>query len=132
MSRLKTLETPIAKLQARHNCSEAKKKDYQEANVLHSCLYLANGTDVMLTSNLWTPIGLHNGARGEVIYFVYMNLDGTRSHTFPEAVVVQFSHLDIYMPDFLEDYPGILYIPTITAEWENLMAMGYLQVPSSL
>ena len=29
MSRLKTLEIPITKLQARHNCSEAKKKDSQ-------------------------------------------------------------------------------------------------------
>ena len=35
---LQTLEIPIAKLQARHNCSEAKKKYPQEANVLHSCL----------------------------------------------------------------------------------------------
>ena len=61
-----------------------------------------------------------------------MNLDGPRSHTFPEAVVVQFSHLDIDIPDFLEDYPGSLSIPIITAEWEKLVAMGYLQVPSSL
>ena len=29
MSRLQTLEIPIAKLQARHNCLEAKKKDSQ-------------------------------------------------------------------------------------------------------
>ena len=62
MSRLHTLKTPIAKSQARHNCLEAKKKDPQEANGLHSCLHLAKGADVLLTSNLWTPVGFHNGA----------------------------------------------------------------------
>ena len=29
---------------------------------------------------------------------------------------MQFSHLDPDMPDFLEDYPGSVSIPTITAE----------------
>ena len=76
MSRLKTLEIPIARLQACHNCSEAKKKDSQEENGLHFCLYLAKGSYVMLTYSLWTPIGLHNGARGKVIDFVYMNSNG--------------------------------------------------------
>ena len=51
MSKLTTLEIPIAKLQARHNCLEAKKKYSQEANSLHSGLYLAKGADVMLTYN---------------------------------------------------------------------------------
>ena len=76
MSRLQTLEIPIAILQARHNCSEAKKKYSREANCLHSCLYLAKGSYVMLTYSLLTPIGLHNGARGKVIDFVYMNSNG--------------------------------------------------------
>ena len=44
----------------------------------------------MLTSNLWNHFGLYNRPRGEVIYFVYMNLDVPQSQTFPEAVVVQF------------------------------------------
>ena len=110
------METPIAKLQARHNCLEAKKNDYQEPNDLHSCLYLTKGDDVMLISNLWTPVGFHNGARGKVIDFVYMNSDGPRYQNFPEAVVVQFSHLEPDTPDYLEDYPGSVAIPNITAE----------------
>ena len=87
MSRLQTLEIPIAKLQARHNCSEAKKKYSQEANVLHSCLYLSKEADVMLTSNLWAPVGLHNGTREKVIDFVYMNSDGPRSQTFQRMLL---------------------------------------------
>ena len=78
----------------------------------------------MLTSNLWTPVGLHNGARGEKIDFVYMNSDGPRSQTLPEAVAVQFIHLDTGVPDFLEDYPGSVSIPTITSEWEKPSGNG--------
>ena len=70
------MEIPMAKLQARHICSEVKKKYFQEGNGLYSCLYLAKGGDVMLTSNLLTPVVLHNGTRGKVIDFVYMNSDG--------------------------------------------------------
>ena len=77
------MEIPIAKLKSCHNCSEAKKKDPQEANGLYPCLYLTKGYGVMLTSNLWNPVGLHNGARGKVIYFVYMNSDGPQSQTLP-------------------------------------------------
>ena len=132
ISRLQILESPIAKLQARHNCSEAKKKYSQEANGLHSCLYLANGAGVMLTSNLWTPVGLHNDARGKLINFFYMNSDGPRSQTLPEAVFVQFSHLDPDMPGFVEDYPGSVDIPTITAKYTKPSVNGVFHVRSSL
>ena len=60
-----------------------------QSNGLNSCLNIAKGADVILTSNLWTPVGLQNDDRGKVSYFVYMNSDGPRSHTFPEAVVVE-------------------------------------------
>ena len=45
------------------------KKYSQEANGLISCLYLANGSDAMFTSNKWNPVGLYNGTRGEIIDF---------------------------------------------------------------
>ena len=118
------METPIAKLQARHNCSEAKKKYSQEENGLRTCLYLEKGADVMLTSNLWTPVGLYNGARGKVMDFVYMNSDGPQSQNFPEAVVVQFSHLYPGMPDFTEYYSRSVDIPTITDEWTKPSGNG--------
>ena len=73
----------------------------------------------MLTSNLWTPVGLHNGARGKVLDFFYMNSDGSQYQNLPEAVVVQLINLDPDMPTFQEDYPGSVSIPTINDEWEK-------------
>ena len=71
----------------------------------------------MLTSNLLTPVGQHNGARGKVIDVVYMKSDGRQSQTSPEPVVVKISHLQIEIPASLEYYPGIVSIPTIPSEW---------------
>ena len=78
---------------------------------------------------------MHNGARGKVIYFVYMNSDGPRYQTLPEAGVVKFSHLDPDMPGFIEDYPESVAIPTITSEWKKPSGNGVLtrtQLPLNL
>ena len=70
----------------------------------------------MVTSNLWTPVGFHNVTRGKVLDFFYMSSDGPRYQTLPEGVVAQFNHLEPDMPAFLEDHPGSVAIPSITAE----------------
>ena len=44
----------------------------------------------MLTSNLWTEVGLHNGAKGTVVDLVYTNSEGLRNGGVPESVVVKF------------------------------------------
>ena len=82
----------------------------------------------MLTSNLWTSIGLHNGTRGKFIDFAYINSDGTQYQTLPETVVVKSSHLDLDMPYFLEYYPGSVTIPTITAKWIKPSGNGVFTV----
>ena len=64
-----------------------------------------------------------------------MNSDGPRSQTFPEAVVVQFSHLEPDICDFLEEYTGSVAIPTIPAEWEKPSCNGdftHTQFPLNL
>ena len=60
-----------------------------------------------------------------------MNSDWPRSKDFLEDIFVKFTDLEPNMPAFIKDYPGSVYIPTITAEWKKLMAMGYLDVRSS-
>ena len=50
----------------------------------------------MLTHNLWADIGLHNGAKGKVVDFVYTDAAGPGRNNgkgLPEAVVVVFHEL---------------------------------------
>ena len=67
----------------------------------------------MLISNLWTEVGLHNGAKGKVIYVVYIDTSGPKNGGIPEAIVVQFWSLageDDIQP-FLDGYPRSVAIP---------------------
>jgi len=76
---------------------------------------------MMLTSNLWTAVGLHDGVKGKVVDFVYKTSEGPPhpSKQLPEAIVVEFSHLDDSFPSFLPDVPKTVAIPAIKAEWNN-------------
>lgn len=117
MKKLKDIGTPITRLNAKHNNQKAAKKDSAAAQNLQAYLYLCDGADVMLTSNLWAEVGLHNGARGKVVDFVYKDSSGPRSGVLPEAVVVQFRALDESVAPFLPVIPNTVAIPTIQAEW---------------
>ena len=67
----------------------------------------------MLTSNLWTEVGLHNGANGTVVDLVYTNSEGLRNGGVPESVVVKFWDLaeNTYIESFLEGCEQSLTIP---------------------
>jgi len=95
MDKLKSLGTPIARVKATHNCSKASRLDSMKDGRLHTELYLACRVEVILTSNLWADVGLHNGAKGKVVDIVYKITDGTgpSDTVLPNAVVVQFDHL---------------------------------------
>ena len=69
---------------------------------------------------MWTEVGLHNGARGKVIDFVYTDAEGPRNGGVPEAVVVQFRSLaaDDHQP-FLDEYPRSVAIPMKKFEWKH-------------
>ena len=73
---------------------------------------------MVLTSNIWTDVGLHNSARGKVIDFVYTNLSGPINGDIIEAVVVKFWELDAQFVPFIPNYPNIVAIPAIQAEWK--------------
>ena len=73
---------------------------------MKAVLYISVSTDVMLTSNFWTEVGLHNGAKVKVVDFVYMDYGGPRNGGVSEAVVVQFRNLakSTHIENFLEGY----------------------------
>ena len=67
MDKLKSLGTPIARIKATHNCSKASKHDSRKDGGLHNESYVACRAEVIMTSNLWADVGLHNGAKGKVV-----------------------------------------------------------------
>ena len=87
MTRLKSLGQPIAVIKARHSIG-AQKLSADDMGGLEPIVYLSKGAKVMLTINLWTDVGLCNGALGTVLDFVYA--DGQQPPCLPICVLVQF------------------------------------------
>ena len=75
------------------SCAKSDKRDSIEANNLKDVLYLSVGAYVMLISNMWTEVGLHNGAKGTVVIFGYTDSEGPINGGVSETVVVNFRDL---------------------------------------
>ena len=88
--KLSTLHNPIARVNARHSSDLAKKASPDEMAGLEPCVFLAKGAQVMLTMNLWTDIGLCNGATGTDIDFIYA--DNHQPPDLPQTVIVKFDN----------------------------------------
>ena len=71
-----------------HNNNIAKLSGSENAQGLHSVLYLSVGCRVMLRKNLWVEKGLVNGAIGTVLDTVY-DID-KRPPALPLAIMVRF------------------------------------------
>ena len=69
--RLRSLDKPVAIINAIHNNITAKRCSEDEAQGLNAELQLAVGCRVMLKCNLWTSKGLCNGSIGTVTDIVY-------------------------------------------------------------
>ncbi len=70
---LSRLEQPIAHINARHSSIVAKKMPSEDMSGLEPVVFLAKGARVMLTMNLWSSVGLCNGATGTVVDFIFQN-----------------------------------------------------------
>ena len=68
--KIQSVGKPISKLKYYHNFSEVANRDFNKSNGLYNELYNFEVTKVMLASNLWHGVGLHNYAKGEVINFL--------------------------------------------------------------
>ena len=114
---LTKLEHPVAHINALHSSATAKKIPAEDMSGLEPAVFLAKGARVMLTMNLWSSVGLCNGATGTVVDFIFG--DNHNPPDLPVAVIVQF---DNYRgPSFNETQPSCVPICpiTVTSQSEN-------------
>ena len=117
--KLSALHNLIAHVNARHSSDLAKKASPDEMAGQETCVFLAKGAQVMLTLNLWTDVGLCNGATGTVIDFIYA--DNHQPPDLPQAVIVKF---DNYKgPSISKSISSCLPICPITVTSQSLDGM---------
>ncbi len=107
---LTKLEHPIAHNYARHSSSLAKNISSDDMSGLEPVVFLAKGARVMLTMNLWSSIGLCNGATGTVVDIIYQN--NHQPPDLPIGVIVEFENYR--GPVFTENQPLCVPICPIT------------------
>ena len=107
---LTKLEHPVAHINARHSSELAKKISSDDMSGLEPVVFLAKGARVMLTINLWSSVGLCNGATGKVVDIIYQS--NHQPPDLPIAVIVEFE--DYRGPVFNENQPLCIRICPIT------------------
>ena len=113
---LTKLEHPIAHINARHSSALAKKISSDDMSGLEPVVFLAKDARVMLTMNLWSSVGLCNGATGTVVDIIYQN--NHQPPDLPIAVIVEFENYR--GPVFNESRPLCIpiYPITVTSQTE--------------
>ena len=87
---LTNFENPFAHINARYSSALAKKIPSDDVSGLEPVVFLAKGTRVMLTINLWSSVGLCNGATGTVVDIIYQN--NHQQPDLPIAIIVEFEN----------------------------------------
>ena len=113
--KLSALQQPIARINARHSSQVAKKATPDEMSGLEPVIFLAKRAHVMLTLNLWTDVGLSNGATGTILDFIYST--NQQPPDLPVAVIVKFD--DYTGPSVSDNMPGCVPICPITITSDN-------------
>jgi ATP-dependent exoDNAse (exonuclease V) alpha subunit len=112
---LRKLEHPVAHINARHSSAAAKKIPSEDMSGLEPVVFLAKGARVMLTMNLWSSVGLCNGATGTVIDFIFES--NHHPPDLPVAVIVQFENYR--GPSFDDTKPSCVPICPITVSSQS-------------
>ncbi|XP_065061670.1 LOW QUALITY PROTEIN: uncharacterized protein LOC135688681 [Rhopilema esculentum] len=106
------LSVPIARINAKHNNVSASKQPADDMGGLQPTLLLSKGAMVMLTRNLWTEVGLCNGAIGVVYDIIYQTEQGPPN--LPISVLVQF-HDNYIGPSFSSTVSNLVPISAVTS-----------------
>ena len=85
---LTKLQQPVACINTRHSSAVSKKMKPDGMSGLEQVVILAKGSKVMLTMNLWSHVGLCNGATGTVLDFIY-----EINHQPPDLPIAVIVHL---------------------------------------
>jgi ATP-dependent DNA helicase PIF1 len=108
-------QRPVKRLLARHIGPKAAVATEEEADNLAPKLYLCLKARVMLTTNLWTKIGLVNELIG-TISNISWDLNQNPTSDLPTRVLIRFN--DYKGPDFPDCPPSIILVFTITRQFK--------------
>ncbi|XP_046856300.1 ATP-dependent DNA helicase PIF1-like [Xenia sp. Carnegie-2017] len=98
---------------------QAKKIPSDDMSGLEPVVFLAKGARVMLTMNLWSTVGLCNGATGKVVDIIFH--DNHQPPDLPIAVIIEFENYR--GPAFNVDKPFCVPICPITVS--SQLETGY-------
>ena len=101
LERLNRIGHRTARLDALHNNKTAAALPQDQMQGLAPFVMIASGARVMITSNLWTEVGLTNGAMGTVRSIIFA--EGVLPPALPRAVVVEMD--DGYLGPCLPGMP---------------------------
>ena len=84
----------------------------EEMGGLEPTLHLCKNARVILTCNLWTEVGLCNGAIGTVLDIIYA--EGHSPPVLPIAIIVQFDEKDYSGASFCANIPNCVPVYPVT------------------
>ena len=102
---LRKLDHPVAHTDACHSSALARNvRVYHMWGFIEPVVFLAKGARFMLTMNLWSSVGICNGATGPVVDIIYQN-----NHQPPDLLIPVIVEFENYRDLFLMKLPTIVY-----------------------